>query len=180
MSLLAAAVRVLSARGIDHAVIGAAALAAHGVARATADLDLLVIDPACLDEALWAPLRAAGASVEIRRGDEADPLAGVVRIREKEDAALDVIVGRGGWQREALRRALPARVGESEVPTVSGADLVLLKLYAGGPQDAWDVDQLLDAQPGLVPEVESRLAALPADCAALWRRILEQRRPRPA
>jgi hypothetical protein len=177
--LLAAAARVLSARGIDHAVIGAAALAAHGVARATADLDLLVTDPACLDEALWAPLRAGGASVEIRRGDAADPLAGVLRIREKGDAALDVIVGRGGWQREVLRRALRTRVADSDVPTVRAADLVLLKLYAGGPQDAWDIDQLLDAQPGLAPEVEAGLAALPADCAALWQRILEQRRPRP-
>jgi hypothetical protein len=38
----------------------------------------------------------------------------------------------------------------------------------------------LAAQPGLAPEVYAGLAALPTDCAALWQRILEQRRPRPA
>ena len=175
MSLLADAVRVLAARGIEHAIIGAAALAAHGVARATSDLDLLVTDPACLDEALWTPLRAAGASVDLRRGDAADPLAGVIRIRQKEEATLDVIVGRHRWQADALRRALPTRIGDTDVPAVTAADLVLLKLYAGGPQDAWDIDQLLDAEHSLASEVETRLAALPADCAALWRRILEQR-----
>ncbi len=175
MSLLVDAVRLLAARGVEHAIIGAAALAAHGVARATSDIDLLVTDPACLGESLWAPLRATGASVDLRRGDDADPLAGVIRIRQKQEPTLDVIVGRHRWQYEVLRRALPTRVGDSEVPTVTAADLVLLKLYAGGPQDAWDIDQLLDAEPALASEVESRLAALPADSAALWRRILEQR-----
>jgi hypothetical protein len=90
LSLLARVSRLLAARGIDHAVIGAAALAAHGVARAT-------------------------------------------------------------------------------------ADVVLLKLYAGGPQDAWDIDQLLDVDPSLVAGVEARLAPLPADCAELWDRIRRQR-----
>lgn len=55
------------------------------------------------------------------------------------------------------------------------ADLVLLKLYAGGPQDAWDVHQLLDANPSLRGEVAGLSNALPDDCRALWRRILGER-----
>ena len=57
---------------------------------------------------------------------------------------------------------------------VQAADLVLLKLYAGGLQDAWDVQQLL-ARPfreDLIREVESRLSELPARCQELWRKIL--------
>ena len=69
MSLLDEVAGLLSGRGIDLAVIGAAALAAHGVSRATADLDLLVVDLAVLDAAVWLDLRAAGDDVEIRRGD---------------------------------------------------------------------------------------------------------------
>ena len=63
----------------------------------------------------------------------------------------------------------------TSVEAAGPADLMLLKLFAGGPQDAWDIDQLLDVVPAAVPEVEASLAALPADCRSLWRRILEAR-----
>jgi hypothetical protein len=52
-------------------------------------------------------------------------------------------------------------------------DLILLKLYAGGPQDAWDIEQLITG-PGassLIDEVEHRLEALPEPCRQLWARI---------
>jgi hypothetical protein len=176
VSLLARVSRILSERGIAHAVIGAAALAAHGVPRATADLDLLAFDPACLDPSLWEGLRAAGVEVQVRRGDEVDPLAGVVRMAMKGEGPVDLIVGRELWQREILGRARAYRIGEGPVPVVTAPDLVLLKLYAGGPQDAWDIDQLLDADPSLRAGVEMRLDALPAECAALWRRIVAQKR----
>lgn len=58
---------------------------------------------------------------------------------------------------------------------MTAADLVLLKLYAGGPQDAWDVDQLLDAVPTIETDVTAALPALPTSCARLWRRILADR-----
>jgi hypothetical protein len=175
LNLLREVGRLLASRRIDHALIGAAALAAHGVARATADFDLLVVDPACLDDALWASLRSSGLDIRIRPGDEADPLAGVVRIASKDETTIDVVVGKLGWQREALGRARANRIGDAELPVVSAADLVLLKLYAGGPQDAWDVDQLLDVDPRLAAAVEARLSLLPAECTALWRRILDSR-----
>jgi hypothetical protein len=175
MSLLARVSAVLDAHGVPHAVIGAAALAAHGVTRATADLDLLAIDPRCLDAGWWSPLAAMGAGVDIRRGDAADPLAGIVRVTLADDAPVDVIVGRAGWQAETIARAARSVVEGAAVAIVAPADLVLLKLYAGGPQDAWDVDQLLDAVPGIEWEVEARLPRLPAESATLWRRILAQR-----
>jgi hypothetical protein len=174
LSLLRDVVGLLADHGIRHAVIGAAALAAHGVPRATADLDLLALDLACLAEALWEPLRS-GASTEIRRGDADDPLAGVVRIRSKADATVDLVVGRGGWQVSVLARARPTRLADVSVPVVTAPDLVLLKLYAGGPRDAWDIDQLLDVDGAIAAAVEREIAALPRDARELWRRIREQR-----
>lgn len=175
MSLLARVSRLLARADVDHAVIGAAALAAHGVARATADFDLLAVDIRCLDEAVWADLRASGASVRVSLGDETDPLAGVARIAAMGEAPIDLIVGKPAWQRALLERATPLSVAGVSIPVVEAADLVLLKLYAGGPQDAWDIDQLLDTNPALVPVVEARLDPLPADCAELWARIRSQR-----
>lgn len=50
----------------------------------------------------------------------------------------------------------------------------MLKLYAGGPQDAWDVAQLLNAddREDLIGEVQARIGELPTDCRQLWDKIL--------
>jgi hypothetical protein len=112
VTLLAETAAHLRARDIPFALVGAGALAVHGVARSTLDLDLLVTTPACLSAPFWDDLR-------------------------------------------------PARTRASEVED------------AGGPQDAWDVTQLLagDDRAALVAAVERALPALPAECAALWRRL---------
>jgi hypothetical protein len=174
--LVAQVAGVLRSHGTAYAVIGAAALSVHGVARATADLDLLAVDAACLNETWWTPLGTAGVTVDLRRGDPTDPLAGVARFTAPGEAPVDVIVGRDAWQRDLVARALPTRVAGETLPVVRAADLVLLKLYAGGPQDAWDVDQLLDAEPGIEAEVEAIVARLPPDGVSLWQRICDQRR----
>jgi predicted nucleotidyltransferase len=178
LTLLQRVSALLARRGIQHAIIGAAALAAHGVARATVDIDLLATDPACLDEQAWQELRSRGVRVEIRRGDESDPLGGVVRIASRDESTIDLIVGKSSWQHELLGRASPVRIDDTEFPMVGMADLILLKLYAGGPQDAWDIDQLLDVAPEVVLAVEARLGSLPEECALFWRRIRAQRAPR--
>ncbi|MGH7356491.1 MAG: hypothetical protein ACRELS_18185 [Candidatus Rokuibacteriota bacterium] len=61
------------------------------------------------------------------------------------------------------------------VPVVAAADLVLLKLYAGGSQDMWDIEQLL-AGPGRAALVAGVvLPALPEDARRLWARIAGSR-----
>ncbi len=116
MTLLALVSRALEAHGVAHAVIGAAALAVHGVSRATADIDLLVTDPRGFDSTLWAPVEAAGAAVDMRRGDADDPLAGVIRISRGEDPPVDVIAGRSTWQTAIMARAVPTAVAGATVP----------------------------------------------------------------
>jgi hypothetical protein len=163
----------LGGRGVPHALIGAGALAVHGVSRSTFGLDLLVTDRAVLSPAFWAPLAARGDGVDVRAGDDDDPLAGVVRLSRAGSRAVDVVVGRSAWQAEAILRAGPCRLGAVPIPVAAPADLILLKLYAGGPQDAWDVEQLLALldRPALVAAVEEQLSRLPTHAAALWRRI---------
>jgi hypothetical protein len=163
---------LLRERGIPFAVIGAAALAAHGVSRATRDLDLLTLAGECLSEAFWERLRADGVRIDLRRGDGSDPLAGVVRLTVGDEHPLEVIVGRGVWQAEIFGRAIQTPVEGVSVPVASRADLILLKLYAGGPQDAWDVVQLLEASDReIVAQVEAGLGALPPEARSLWERV---------
>lgn len=174
MTLLARVVGRLAQRGVPCALIGAEALALRGVSRATADRDLLVTDPAALDPALWSDLGDAGIRVEVRRGDLDDPLAGVVRFEADDDRPVDLIVGRHDWQTRILQRSERIDLGEAAIAVPGAADLVLLKLYAGGPQDAWDIAQILNAdeRETLVREVTARLGDLPEDCRRLWEKVV--------
>jgi hypothetical protein len=94
----------------------------------------------------------------------------VIRIRAADERDVDVVVGRGAWQRDLLTRAEPMRIGAVDVPVVTAADLVLLKLYAGGSQDKWDIEQLLaaDADGDVRTAVERHIGALPNRCRTVW------------
>jgi hypothetical protein len=72
--------RVLEALGAPYALIGAHAMAARGYPRFTVDIDLLTTDARVLEPAIWSELEREGAAVEPRRGDDEDPLGGVVHI----------------------------------------------------------------------------------------------------
>jgi hypothetical protein len=177
LSLYARVVALLSERRVAFAVVGAAALAVHGISRATRDLDLLVTDPVCLAESTWTTLRREGVEVTIRRGDPDDPLAGVVRLVADGQSPVDLVVGKTAWQARVLERARSSTVADVVSPVATVADLVLLKLYAAGPQDAWDIAQFLEAgdRSTLVAEIEATLPALPDDSRRLWARVVESR-----
>ena len=169
MTLVADVARLLERQGVSFAMIGAAAMAVHGVSRSTADVDLLTMDVRCLDAAMWRELPSA--AVDVRRGDADDPLAGVVRTRRTAEPDVDLIVGRGDWQRQCFARA-ELRL-EHGIRVVTLADLMLLKLYAGGSHDAWDIDQLLtvDVSGDAARDVDAHVGELPADARALWMKI---------
>lgn len=174
MSLLAEVARRLHLAEIRCALIGAEALALRAASRSTLDRDLLTTDRRSLDASLWQPLRDAGIRYEVRHGDPEDPLAGVVRITAAGERPVDLIVGRHSWQTRIVERSEMLDLGDVVLPVPRASDLILLKLFAGGGQDAWDVAQLLagEGRDGVVVEVERQLADLPAEARLLWERIL--------
>ena len=56
---------------------------------------------------------------------------------------------------------------------VEAADLILLKLYAAGSQDRWDIEQVLtlDTDGSIAATVDERLTALPSSCREMWARL---------
>jgi hypothetical protein len=173
MTLSDRVVAILNDAGVAHALIGAAALAAAGVARSTLDLDLLTVDARVLDPMFWSGLRQTGARVDVRRGDADDPLAGVIRATQAHDRPVDVIVGRHAWQQRAIDRAQTLSSG---LRVALPRDIVLLKLFAGGTQDKWDIRQLLDAGDSsqLVADVDAELGDLPRSASSIWAEILRR------
>jgi hypothetical protein len=151
---------------IPYALIGAAALAARGVARSTYDIDLLTTGAQALTASVWEACAAEGAGIDIRRGDLDDPLAGVVRITYPNDRPVDVVVGKHAWQQRAVERAEQIAGGPAVVLT---RDLVLLKLYAGGAQDTWDIRELLRVSDGaLARDVTDDVSTTAPDMRQRW------------
>lgn len=92
-------------------------MAAHGVSRSTFDTNLFTVDPTVLVEGMWQALVQHGFAIDIRRGDDDDPLLGVVRCIHEEHA-IDLVVGRAAWQREVIARAVPTHVPSATFPGV--------------------------------------------------------------
>jgi hypothetical protein len=157
---------VLDHHHIRYALIGAAAMAVYGVSRSTFDIDLLTTDHRALDRTIWAAL---AGDADVRRGDPEDPLAGVVRITIGEERPIDIVIGRHAWQARAVERA--QQMGDA-VPVVLARDLVLLKLYAGGSQDLWDVRELLQhAGTSVASEVAADVERLSPDLQQRWKSV---------
>lgn len=170
MTLLGRTVRHLTDASSPTALIGGVALAVHGITRYTEDADLLSADARILEEPFWEILRKEGAHVEVRRGDFDDPLRGVVRLSMAGEKPVDVVVGRSAWHEQVLSRRRTLHVAGEDLPVVDPADLVLLKLEAGGPQDLLDVRLLLAGPEGAAirADVEARLAVLPSSLRESW------------
>lgn len=173
--------QLLDRLGIAHALIGAGALSTVGASRSTADLDFLVVAGELLSEAFWSDRLPAGTSVKIRAGGLEAPLAGLIHLSRAGDRPVDLVVGRDAWQSEILARAPVLPFLGGRIPIALAADLVLLKLYAGGLQDAWDIQQLLASDPKLAsavaPQVDARIGALPPRCRELWDDLRARRLP---
>ena len=144
-SVLARITSALREARIDHALIGGLALAAHGAARATVDLDLLADGDRAED--IDRLLRSFGYQC-LHRGEHAanyaseDPVSGRV----------DFLFARHEIGRAMLVRATPhVAAGDAAVPVVDAADLIGLKVQASSNnprrrhRDMADIERLLES-----------------------------------
>lgn len=172
MSLVEGVLEYLSSHRIHAAMIGGAALAVYGVARATIDIDFLTDDARVLDRRFWDGFKAAPPD-ELRRGDADDPFAGIVRWTGGA-SPIDLLVGRGPLTSKMLARRIEFEIDGVRTPVVDAPDLLLLKLAAGGPQDDLDVKLLLRSDSGkLRAALIDRLTTAPPELRAAWERLGE-------
>lgn len=156
------------ALGIQTALIGAMALAAHNYVRGTQDVDLATnVDPERDLQRLQRALESVGLHTKLSLPDADDPLGGVLRVWETEDAEGDPIlpvdlinfsnphrpVDNPGA--EAIRTAI--RLDEtSSLRYARLPELIALKLYAGSRRDHADVVEVLARNPDVdIVEVRS-------------------------
>lgn len=143
----------LNHHGVRYVVIGGLAVQAHGVARSTLDVDIIVDRTPENYRRLRDAVIALGATVpavdprtfvELDPTDEVDLARGsVVRITTRA-GALDVLrdpPGADHFDRLAAR-ALPVTVLGIEIPIVALDDLIAMKRAIGRPKDLSDIAEL--------------------------------------
>jgi hypothetical protein len=128
--------------GIEHALVGALALAVHGAPRATTDIDLLV-GPGRADDAV-AAVKRAGFPFEALPQQFRDGmrLRRVTKIHEGEALVVDLILADPPLDSALQGRSRYEAEGGRTVWVVTREALVAMKLQAGRAQDIADVERL--------------------------------------
>lgn len=124
--------KVLHANGIPHAIVGGIAVGAHGWARATRDVDVLVPSGTDLDEIV---------------GDKGQPIRALDfngRTVKMHGVAIDFL-SPDSARTEFLDAAIPEATVAGGLPIIQLGPLVAMKLHAGRGKDETDVVEVLKA-----------------------------------
>lgn len=135
----------LSAEKAEYLVVGAYALAAHGLPRATGDLDLWIRSSEENAEAVWRALQRFGTLAPgIDKKDLRNP--GTVIQIGVQPRRIDLLTTIDGVRfSEAWLQRLEIELDGIRVPVLSRADLIRNKKAAGRPKDLADLETLEDA-----------------------------------
>lgn len=142
-----------------YALIGGFAVSAWGIPRATQDVDFALALGSTNPSALADHLNAEFAS-----GDIHDPLQGVFRLQlsvQGQNIPVQLIILPPRWTAIVMDSVVTLSVLGCRIPVISWEGLILLKLYAGGPQDLLDAQRIISVRQPTGDEIEklSRLAA---------------------
>jgi predicted nucleotidyltransferase len=136
--LLLDVVEILQRENIDYAVIGALALSAHGVVRASTHVDaLLFITPERL-MTLRKVFDRAEFGTDFRRGDTDDPILSMLTLTDGHNNRVDLLGGLRGMDPAILDRTVNVQFFGVDLRIVGREDFIALKCFAGGPQDLID------------------------------------------
>ena len=142
---------LLRSAGLAHAVVGAVAMAGHGIVRPTGDLDILLtssrVDGRQNARVLFEVLKACGVNGsetpfvpdagQLRRGCELRYVTGFGQF-DLVGVSLPDSISR----RLVVRRALDREVLGRRIRLCSRSDLIAIKSGTGIVKDAQDVDLL--------------------------------------
>ncbi len=140
---------VAARAGVAWYVFGAQAVAAYGVPRTTADVDVTVVLGAVSVERLVAGLTRAGFALKVR-----DPaFVRETRVLPARHLAsgwdLDVVLAGPGIEELFAARVRRLQVADLVVPVIAPEDLIATKLLAQRPKDLEDIRGLLRTAPNL-------------------------------
>ena len=127
---------------VEFMLVGAYAVAAHGLPRATGDIDLWIRSSSENADRVWAALIRFGASLsDLSKQDFVSPDT-VVQLGVTP-RRIDILTGITGVDYETAERAkVVVEIEGIKVPVISLSHLIQNKTAVGRPQDAADVARL--------------------------------------
>jgi hypothetical protein len=143
---------IFIAQEVEFLLVGAYAVAVHGVARATGDIDLWIRSSAENATRAWNALVSFGAPlVGLSAADLADP--GFIFQIGVTPRRIDVITLIDGVEfNEAWSNRIEVEIEGMTIPVLSRADLIRNKRAAGRPKDLADLALLEENETKGFPE----------------------------
>ena len=129
----------LSAAGAEHLIVGAHAMAAHGLPRATGDLDIWVRPDEQNARRVWSALQTFRAPLQdLSLADLATP--GIVFQIGVVPCRIDLLTEIDGVRfDEAWPRRKPVTIAGVSTQVISREDLIANKRASGRPKDLADL-----------------------------------------
>ncbi len=143
-------VEILAREHIDYLVIGAFALSAHAVVRASSDVDALLCVSHARLKKISEVFAAAGFSVMLRRGDDDDPILSLLVLSDGHGNRVELLGGLRGIDPKVFSRAIEVPFQGVNLRIVSREDFIAMKCFAGGPQDLADARAAFEGARGPV------------------------------
>jgi predicted nucleotidyltransferase len=150
--LLLDAVEILQREKIDYAVIGAFALSAHGVVRASTDVDVLLFTTPQYLAKLRARFQRAGFSTELRQGEADDPIPAMLTLSDSHNNQVDLLGGLRGMDPAIFSRTVEVPFMGMNLRIIGREDFIAMKCFAGGPQDILDAQSAYRSAQGPVDQ----------------------------
>jgi len=137
----------LDQRGAPFALIGGLAVAVHGEARFTVDVDAVLAVTIEEATALLADLGASPFEPLFPGVKEVLRAAFILPLRHRATGTtVDLAIGLTGFEQHAIERAAVATLLGVPVPVVTAEDLLVMKVLAGRPRDVEDAGQIARRQ----------------------------------
>jgi hypothetical protein len=129
----------LKNESVDFIVVGAYALAAHGYARATGDIDIWVKNDEGNSQRVFSALTAFGAPISELTPSDFTARDVIFQIGV-EPVRIDILTSVDGLEfEEAWHNRVNVVVGDIEIDVLSKADLLRNKVAAGRDKDQGDI-----------------------------------------
>lgn len=129
---------ILTRENTDYLVIGAFALAALSVVRASSDVDALLYVSYSRLATLSTIFEAAKFGVTLRRGDVDDPILSMLVLTDSHGNRVELLGGLRGMDPTVFSRAIIVPFHGANLRIVGREDFIAMKCFAGGPQDLAD------------------------------------------
>ena len=133
---------VLNEERVDYLLVGAYALAVHGLPRATGDMDIWIHSTVDNARRVWRALSKFGAPLsDLNEADLLNP--GVVFQIGVAPSRVDILTSIDGVEfPDAWKDRLDVKVEGINVPVISRSHLIVNKKAVGRPQDLADIARL--------------------------------------